>query len=55
MSGLSERRGTQPSRDLRLQGVGRYGGVGLGAGDILLEKGKEVWDEEQSEGRLGGG
>ena len=29
-SGLSERRSTQPLRDLRPQGVGRSGGVGVG-------------------------
>jgi hypothetical protein len=28
--------------------------VGLGNRDILLEMEEEVWDEEQSEGRLGG-
>jgi hypothetical protein len=26
----------------------------VGCGDILSEMGEEIWDEEQSEGRLGG-
>jgi hypothetical protein len=44
-------------RDLRLQGVGRPNGVGghLGIWDILLETGKEEWDEELLEKRMGVG
>jgi hypothetical protein len=55
-SGLSEKRCTEPWKDLRPQEVGRNvwcaGGVGWGHpfGD---EEG--VWDEEQSEGKLRGG
>jgi hypothetical protein len=40
---------------LRLQGVGRSGGIKVLGGDILLETGKEEWDEEKLEGRPGGG
>ena len=38
---------------LEAQGVG--GLVGWGSGDILLEMGKDIRDEEQSKGGLGGG
>jgi hypothetical protein len=48
-SGLSERRCTKPSRDLRLQGMGRSGGVG--SGDILLEAGfggrSRMWNSQR--------
>ena len=39
----------------RHQGLGRSGGVVEGSRDILSEMGEKEWDEEQSEGRLGGG
>jgi hypothetical protein len=43
------------SRDLRIQEMVRSGRVGLGDTEILLETGEEVWDEDQSKGRLGWG
>jgi hypothetical protein len=46
----SERRYTQPSRDLRLGGVGALVGWQLVDRAILMETGKEVWNEEQSKG-----
>jgi hypothetical protein len=60
-SGLSERRCTSPLRDLRPQGMGRPGRVCVGVwecGDrrrVRWRIGEEEWDEELSEGRMGGG
>jgi hypothetical protein len=36
-SGLSERKSIYPLRDLRPQGVGRFSGMRVGGGNILLE------------------
>jgi hypothetical protein len=42
-------------RDLRPQGVGKSGGVKVEVGGSSWRQGEREWDEEQSEGRPGGG
>jgi hypothetical protein len=50
-SGLGREDAPNSLRDLLLQGVERL----VGCRDILLETEEKEWDEELSEGRMGGG